>query len=62
MVDGVLKYEVATVSIFFEDGKACCQYCKLLETQPRYQCRMTGNYISDARRREGMCPLVFEEN
>lgn len=62
MNEGVLKYEVATVSIFFEDGKASCQYCPLLETYSRNQCRKTGEYLSDTRRRGNWCPLAFEEN
>lgn len=58
---GVLYYTKATVMISFPENMVCCQYCPLLETYARKQCRRTGEYIADDRGIGGMCPLVFEE-
>ena len=53
----VLEYEAATVTIFFEKDHVACQYCPLLETYARKQCRRTGEYIVDDRVVGGWCPL-----
>lgn len=56
---GVSYYTKATVCISFPENMVCCQYCPLLETYARKQCRRTGEYIADDRNIGGMCPLVF---
>lgn len=61
MNDGVLGYSSAVVPIYFEKGRECCQFCPLLETYSRNQCRKTGEYIVDTRGRGRWCPLIFEE-
>ena len=61
MNDGVLEYSTAVVSIYFEKGRECCQFCPFLETYARNQCRKTGEYIVDTRGRGRWCPLTFEE-
>lgn len=43
------EYVEMTLSIFFEPGHVACQYCPLLETYSRNQCRRTGEYIIDPR-------------
>lgn len=62
MTNGILKYTEATVSIFFEPDHVSCQFCPLLETYARNQCRRTGEYIIDTRGRGRYCPLVIEED
>lgn len=62
MSDGCLEYTEATVSIFFPKDHVACQYCPLLETYARNQCRRTGEYIVDTRFTVGrFCPLIIEE-
>lgn len=61
MNDGVLEYSSAVVPIYFEKGRETCQFCPLLETYARNQCRKTGEYIVDTRGRGRWCPLIFEE-
>ena len=61
MLDGCLEYSVATVNISFEKGRETCQFCPLLETYSRNQCRRTGEYIVDTRGRGRWCPLDFKE-
>ena len=62
MSDGVLEYTEATVRIFFEPDHVACQYCHLLETYSRNQCRRTGEYIIDPRFTVGRyCPLIFKD-
>ncbi len=61
MTNGVLEYTNAVVDINFVKGEESCQYCPLLETYSRNQCRRTGEYIVDKRGRGGFCPLIFEE-
>lgn len=60
-INGVESYTAASVSIFFEPGHECCDYCPLLETYARKQCRKTGEYIVDSRGRGRWCPLVFAD-
>lgn len=61
-MDGVTKYVKATAEIFFEPEHIACQFCPLLETYSRNQCRRTGEYIIDTRFTVGRyCPLKFEE-
>lgn len=60
--NGVTEYTRATVDIYFEPGHVACQYCPLLETYARNQCRKTGEYILDIRFTTGrFCPLRLEE-
>lgn len=54
------EYEEATVRIFFEKDKACCQFCPMLSETPRYQCRRTGEYIVDRNVTGRWCPLEFK--
>lgn len=58
---GVSYYTFATVRISFPENMVCCQFCPLLETYARKQCRRTGEYIADDRGIGYMCPLRFEE-
>ena len=62
MTNGILKYTEAKVSIFFEPDHVSCQFCPLLETYARNQCRRTGEYIVEPRARGRYCPLVIEED
>jgi hypothetical protein len=62
MTNGILKYTEAKVSIFFEPDHVSCQFCPMLETYARNQCRRTGEYIVDTRVRGRYCPLVIEED
>lgn len=62
MTNGTIEYTEATVSIYFEPDHVACQYCPLLETYARAQCRRTGEYILDTRYTTGRyCPLKFKE-
>ena len=59
MKDGVLEYESFWVDIHFEADHVACQYCPILETYSRNQCRRTGEYIIDPRYTVGRgCPLI----
>lgn len=58
---GVRYYTFATVKISFPENRVCCQYCPLMETYARKQCRRTGEYIADERTIGYYCPLAFEE-
>lgn len=60
--ESVLKYDSATVTIYFPEGRGCCQFCPLLETYSRNQCRRTGEYIADTRGRGMFCPLEWRED
>lgn len=60
--DGVTSYTKATVDLFFPDDLVCCEYCALLETYARKQCRRTGEFIVDTRYKGYWCPLNIEEN
>lgn len=61
-MNGTIEYVAAEVEIFFEPGHVACQYCPLLETYARAQCRRTGEYIVDTRYTTGRyCPLRFKE-
>ena len=57
---GVKYYTKATVEIFFPENKVCCEYCPLMETYARKQCRRTGEYLADTRTIGYYCPLQFE--
>lgn len=59
---GVTGYTSATVELFFPEGEVCCEYCPLLETYARKQCRKTAEYIVDTRYRGYWCPLVIQED
>lgn len=57
------EYIKASAEIYFEPEHVACQYCPLLETYSRNQCRRTGEYITDTRYTVGRwCPLEFEQN
>ena len=60
--NGVSWYTEAQASIYFPEGKVCCDLCPLLETYARKQCRKTGEYLADTRTIGYMCPLKFIEN
>lgn len=56
--NGCLEYTAMSVDLFFEPEHVACQYCPLLETYARNQCRRTGEYIIDPRFTVGrFCPL-----
>lgn len=57
---GVKYYTTAHVKIHFPENRVCCEYCPLLETYARKQCRRTGEYIADSRTIGYECPLQFE--
>lgn len=62
MINGVAEYVEATAHIFFEPEHIACNYCPVLETYARNQCRLTGEYIIDPRYTVGrFCPLRMEE-
>lgn len=62
MEGGVTKYIEATANIFFVEDHVACQYCPLLETYSRNQCRRTGEYLIDIKYTVGRyCPLKFKE-
>ena len=39
--EGVTSYTKVTVDLFFPDDRVCCEFCPLLETYARKQCRRT---------------------
>ena len=57
-----LWYTEAQAKIFFPENKVCCDFCALMETYARKQCRLTGEYLADTRTIGYMCPLNFIEN
>ena len=59
MKRGVSYYTNATVEIGFPEDRVCCEYCPLLETYARKQCRRTGEYLMDTRAIGYWCPLVL---
>ena len=59
--EGVTSYTKATVDLFFPDDRVCCEFCPLLETYARKQCRRTAEYIVDTRYKGYWCPLNIEE-
>ena len=58
---GVSWYTEAQATIYFPEGKVCCDLCPMLETYARKQCRKTGEYLADTRTIGYMCPLKFIE-
>ena len=58
---GVKYYTQAYVDVFFPENRVCCEYCPLLETYARKQCRRTGEYLVDTRTIGYNCPLIFED-
>ena len=56
-----LWYTEAQAEIFFPENKVCCDFCPILETYARKQCRLTGEYLADTRTIGYMCPLKFIE-
>lgn len=57
------QYVETTAKIYFEPEHIACQYCPMLETYSRNQCRLTGEYITDTRYTVGgWCPLNINEN
>jgi len=62
MINGQIEYKRLKVDIFFDPDHVACQFCPLLETYARNQCRKTGEYIIDPRVTVGRyCPLYEEE-
>lgn len=62
MTNGVLWYSEATARIFFPTDHVSCDFCPLLETYARKQCRLTGEYLADTRVNVGyMCPLTLKD-
>lgn len=60
-LNGVSHYTKATVEIYFPNDNVACQYCPMLETYARNQCRRTGEYLMDTRTVGYYCPLHIEE-
>lgn len=61
MPNGCTEYIKAYAPMFFEKDHLSCQFCPLLETYSRNQCRRTGEYIIDPRITVGRyCPLIIE--
>lgn len=58
---GVSYYTKATLEIGFPEDRVSCDYCPLLETYARKQCRRTGEYLVDTRTIGFYCPLKIEE-
>ena len=56
-----LLYTEAQAKIFFPENKVCCEFCPIMETYARKQCRLTGEYLADTRTIGYMCPLKFIE-
>ena len=56
-----LWYTEAQATIFFPENNVCCDFCALMETYARKQCRLTGEYLADTRTIGYMCPLKFIE-
>ena len=57
---GVRFYTKAKVEISFPEDRVCCDFCPLMETYARKQCRRTGEYLGDTRTIGYECPLIFE--
>ena len=60
--NSTLWYTEAQATIYFPENKVCCDFCHLMETYARKQCRLTGEYLADTRTIGYMCPLKFIEN
>lgn len=56
--NGVTEYSFAIAKITFWDGGIRCESCPCMETYSRKQCRLTGEYLGDTRRKGYMCPLI----
>jgi hypothetical protein len=56
---GVRYYTKAMAVISFPEDKVCCDFCPLMETYARKQCRRTGEYLADTRTIGYECPLIF---
>lgn len=57
---GVSYYTSAVVELCFPEDRVCCDFCPLMETYARKQCRRTGEYLMDTRTIGYYCPLIFE--
>ena len=55
---GCTEYTHTVAKIVFWDGPPRCETCPLMETYARKQCRLTGEYLGDTRRRGHLCPLI----
>ena len=52
------EYVTLSVDIHFEPGHVACAYCPLLQEAPRWQCRRTGEYLTEIKYVVGRwCPL-----
>lgn len=60
-MNSCLEYSRAVVEIIFPKDQICCDFCPLMETYARKQCRRTGEYLVTPGKNEytiGMfCPL-----
>ena len=54
---GVKYFTPTTVTIQFPEDRICCEFCPLMETYSRKQCRLTGEYLADTRTIGFKCPL-----
>lgn len=60
---GVSYYTRAVVEIGFPEGRVSCDFCPLMETYSRKQCRRTGEYLADTRTAVGYyCPLIIQDD
>lgn len=59
-----LEYIETVVQIYFDPEHFACEFCPLLETYSRKQCRKTAEYLShDTRYGVGRyCPLIKIDN
>lgn len=57
MKEGITEYTHCKVDIYFPNSAVMCQYCPLLETYARKQCRRTGEYIVNDKTFGYYCPL-----
>ena len=58
--NGCLHYVHGTVQVNFEPSHVGCDYCPVLETYARKQCRLTGEYLIDTRTTGCFCPLNLD--
>ena len=57
---GVRYYTTVRVQFHFPEDRVCCDFCPLMETYARKQCRVSGEYLADTRTVGYACPLQPE--
>ncbi len=62
MVNGVLRYAEFIAAIFFEEEHVACSYCPMMTETPRYQCRVSGEYLVDPKHGRGNWCLLIPHN